>query len=232
MMLRLGRLWANSRQGLILIAGPRLEASPDLLAEAKQQGHHLLRFAAFTELKGPGAIELERMRVHDLYEALKNAGVEEREAAQLAEAAGGNFTVFRRRFAGDVGMACPGWSDGGQAQELSPLLLAAAWDQNNGNDCHVVERLTGRGYSEVEKLAKSLLTVTDPPVRRVLSTWEFVSPQDAWSLLHNTLTSSQVDTFESVIVEVLGERIRPSTSLLMSDSWLLREVYVSGTQIP
>src|SRR5260221_1549320 len=125
------RALATSRQRLILIAGPRLEATPELLAEAKRQGHHLLRFAPFTELKRSGTIVIERMRVHDLNEALKNAGIEEREAAQLAEGAGGNFTVFRRRLAGDVGIARPEWSDGVQAQDLSHFLLAAEWNPSN-----------------------------------------------------------------------------------------------------
>jgi hypothetical protein len=210
---------ATSKQRLILIAGPQLEASPELIAEAKRQGHHLLRFAAFTEPKVPGTIELERMRVHDLNEALKNAGIEEREAAQLAEAAGGNFTVFRRRFPGDVGIARPGWASGVQAQELSPLLLAAAWDQNNANDRHALEKLADRPHSEIEKLAKLLLAVADPPLRRVLSTWEFVSPQDAWILLHNSLTSSQVDAFESVTVDILGED-DPALNLPATDRFM------------
>ena len=85
------------------------------------------------------------------------------------------------------------------------MLLAAAWNQNNADDCKVVEKLTGKPYSEVEKLAVRLLLVVDPPLRRVLMTWEFVSPLDAWTLVHSTLTSSSVDAFESVIVDVLGE---------------------------
>ena len=44
---------AASRQSLILVAGPRLETTPELLAEARRNGHHLLRFAAFTESRGP-----------------------------------------------------------------------------------------------------------------------------------------------------------------------------------
>jgi hypothetical protein len=196
---------ATSRENLILIAGSRLETTPELLAEARRQGHHVLRFAAFTEAKSSGAIEMERMRLNDFREALQNAGIEEREAARLAEAAGGSFTVFRRRFAGGVGIARPQWADGVQAQDIASVLLAAAWNQNNADDCQVVAKLADKPYSEVEKLIGRLLLVTDSPLRRVGTTWEFVSPQDAWTLLYNSLTRSPVDAFESVIVEVLGE---------------------------
>jgi hypothetical protein len=97
--------------------------------------------------------------------------------------------------------------------------LAAAWNQKNGNGCHVVEKLAGKPYSETEKLTKLLLAVADPPLRRVLSTWEFVSPQDAWTLLHNSLTSSQIDAFESVIVDVLGEN-DPALDLSTKDRFM------------
>ena len=120
---------------------------------------------------------MERMRLHDLKEALQKAGIGEREAAQLAEGAGGSFTVLRRRFAGDVGIARPGWANSVDEPDLASLLLAAAWDQNNDDDCKVVAKLTGKPYSEVERLAARLLLVVDPPLRRVLMTWEFVSPQ-------------------------------------------------------
>lgn len=196
---------ATSKERLILVAGPRLEATQELFAEVRRQGHHLLRFAAFTEPKGSDIVEMERMRLHDLKEALHKAGMEEREAAQLAESAGGSFTVLRRRFTGSVGIARPEWANGVEVQDLASLLLAAAWNQANADDCKAVEKLTGKPYSEVEKLAVRLLLVADSPLRRILMTWEFVSPQDAWTLLHSTLTSSLVNAFELVIVDVLGE---------------------------
>ena len=119
---------ATSKQSLILVASPRLEGTPELLAEAKRQGHHLLRFARFTEPRGPAVLEIEYMRIHDLKEALKRAGIEEREAAQLAEGAGGNFTVLRRLFAGDLAYVRPPWAEGAEAPHLASLLLAAAWN--------------------------------------------------------------------------------------------------------
>jgi hypothetical protein len=117
---------ATSKHSLILVAGPRLDATPALLAEAKRQGHHLLRFARFTEPSGSDIVEVERMRVHDLKEALQKTGIEEREATRLAEGAGGNFTVLRRLFAGDLACVRPPWAEGSEAPRLASLLLAAA----------------------------------------------------------------------------------------------------------
>jgi hypothetical protein len=85
------------------------------------------------------------------------------------------------------------------------LLLAAAWNENNAEDKRVLEQVAGRLYAEIHTLAVRWRAVPDPPLRRVGAIWEFISPQDAWTLLHSALTSSRVDAFESVIVEVLGE---------------------------
>jgi len=199
------RALATSKERLILIAGPRLETTQELFAEVTQQGHHLLRFAPFTEPKGSGAIEMERMRLHDLKEALQKAGIEEWDAARLAKGAGGNFTVLRRLFAGDLAYARPPWAEGAEAQHLASLLLAAAWNQNNAGDRRVLEEVAGRPYADIEALAVRWRSEADPPLRRVVAIWEFVSPEDAWSLLHSALTSSRVEAFESAIVEVLGE---------------------------
>jgi len=199
------KVLASSSEPLILVSGSNLARSPELFAEAKRKGHHVLRFSPFTDPKTPEIVELEPMRVHDLKTALQKAGIEERDAARLAEGSGGSFTVFRRQFNSNVGIERPEWADGAQAQDLSSLLLAAAWNQGNPDDCRILERLAGKPYTDVERLAKQLLIVTDPPLRRVLAIWEFVSPLDAWTLLHHSLTSSQVDAFESVIIEVLSE---------------------------
>jgi hypothetical protein len=198
---------ATSKQRLILIAGPNLEASPELLAEAKRQGHHVLLFSTFTEPTHSGTIEIEPMRVADLWRALEQAGIDPREAARLAQNSGGSFTVFQRQFAGDVGIAVPAWTTGAAAQNLTPLLLLAAWDQNQKvwDDCRVIEKLAGRAYSEVEAFITSLLREEDPPLRRAANIWEFLSLLDAWTLLQGAITSSQADLFETIIGEVLGE---------------------------
>ena len=145
------------------------------------------------------------MRLLDLKEALQKTGIEEREAAQLAKGAGGNFTVLRRLFAGDLAYARPPWAEGAEAQHLAPLLLAGAWDESNAEDRRVLEQVVGRPYADIEAVAVRWRPAADPPLRLVGAIWEFVSPQDAWTLLYSALTSSRVDAFESAIVEVLGE---------------------------
>lgn len=190
---------ATSQQKLILIASPRLELSADIIGNACRNGHHVLRFAEFRTPRNQ-AIELPMMRRYDLQEALKANGLDEPEARQLAEAAGGNFTILRRRFA-KIADPAP-WAHN---CDLAPLLLAAAWEDNCSGDQQIVSELTGKKYPEVQALIQKWRNEPDSPIRFVLGTWEFLSPVDAWEALHLYLTSTQMDLFERLALDVLAE---------------------------
>jgi hypothetical protein len=190
---------STSQQGLILVASPRLEANAELFGCALRQGHHVLRLAELRAPRGQ-ARELPMMRRFDLQTALEEAGLAEPEARQLAEAAGGNFTILRRRFAKAADPAA--WA---RDSSLAPLLLAAAWEDARPDDQRVVSELAEKTYSEVQALMTKWRSEQDAPVRLVLGTWEFLSPVDAWEALHLFLTTTQIDRFSRLAVEVLSE---------------------------
>ncbi len=193
---------ATSQQRLILIASPRLETDSELIAEAVRQGHHALRFVDFRTPRNVAGTELAMMRRSDLQEALvKEAGLPEPEARQLAEVAGGSFTILRRRLAQSADQH-PGWAQDGA---LASLLLAAAWEDAKPDDQRIVSQLADKKYVDVQTLMTKWRQVPDAPVRFVLGTWEFLSPLDAWEALHPFLNPTQMDCFERLAIEVLSE---------------------------
>jgi hypothetical protein len=192
---------ATSQQPLILVAAPRLEWDAQLLAEAKRQGHHVLHFADFRMARTSGGHELPIMRRFDLEATLRNAGIPETEARQLAKAAGGNFTILQRRFPGASTQAPPWAQDG----DLAPLLLAAAWKNDCPADKEIVSKLAGREYPKIQETVAKWRSLPDPPIRLSLETWSFLSPLDAWENLHPLLTSTHMDRFQQMVVEVLTE---------------------------
>jgi hypothetical protein len=192
------RALATSQQPLILIASPRLEPETELFAEAARKGHHVLYAASRASRTGA---ELAMMRRFDLQKALEEADFLEPEARQLAEAAGGNFTILWRRLLRTAGQP-PGWAGDGS---LAPLLLAAAWEDNCIGDRRVISEITEKKYSDVQALMTKWRQVPDAPVRLILGTWEFLSPVDAWEALHPFLNSSHMDSFQKIAVEVLSE---------------------------
>lgn len=192
------RALATSLQPLILIASQKLEPEPELFAEAVRKGHHVLYAANRATRNG---IELAMMRRFDLQTELQKAGFSEPESRQLAEAAGGNFTILWRRLLRTTGKT-PGWAEDGS---LAPLLLAASWDDNAVGDQRIISELAGQKYPDVQTLMTKWRHVSDAPVRFILGTWEFLSPVDAWEALNPFLNSSHIDRFQKIAVEVLTE---------------------------
>lgn len=209
------RALATSQQPLILISSAHLEPDPDLFSEAVRQGHHVLRFADFRTSRGAGSVELAMMRRFDLQQALAQSSVPELEARQLAEAAGGNFTILRRRLARSPNQS-PAWA---QDNGLAALLLAAAWEDERPADQNSVSVLGGKPYPEIQSLLKKVRLTSDAPVRLVNRTWEFLSPVDAWEALHPLLNTAQMDNFQRLAVEVLSED-NPALELLPAERFM------------
>ncbi len=185
---------ATSVNPLILIAAPKLEGDQTLYAAAARK-HHVLRFAPFTALRSSAVIEMERMRRFDVQEALKKAGVPDSDAARLAEACGGNFTILRRRLGRTAADKSPEW---GAEPLLAPLLLVGSWQDTNTHDQQVVTTVAGKqNYGDIQTVLAKWQQAPDSPLRFVDGTWEFLSPLDAWEFLYASLTPTQLNAFES-----------------------------------
>ena len=199
------RALAGSGSRLLLIAGPQLELEPELVAEAVRQNNHVVAFASRHRRHQGTTLKLQRMFQSNLHDALRAAGVAGVEAQRIAREAGGNFTVLKRFLSRNPTLTTPRWSLGDEASALVPLLLAGAWDDSNPADKAILERLSGRPYTELLALANRMRTESDAPIMRVGTCWMFVSRPDSWRLLHWALTSDLLGRFEAIAIEVLSE---------------------------
>jgi hypothetical protein len=209
------RALATSLNPLILIAAPQLEADRELFSGAVRKGHFVLRHADTRSPDRGNVIELDRMRRFDLQQVLQKAGLEDAEAHQVAQGAGGNFTILRRIFARSPEVQSPAWA---KEKILATLLLAGAWEDDRPDDRTIIERLCGVAYVDARGVVAKWKSEPDPPIRLMLKdrgvgkTWEFLSPLDAWESLSWELSPLQMDGFEEVAVEVLSED-NPALSL-------------------
>lgn len=204
---------------LVLIAHPRFPIEAELVAEAIRGGHHVLlssrRFAGESAEKRILPLTYR----HDLEKELVASGFNEEEASRLARESGGSLTILKRRLAHFASTAHPLWGQPPEANNLVPILLAGAWDDASPADQAVIAKLAGRPYSEVLALANRWLTSEDPPIMRMLTRWSLVSREDSWALLASCVTREQLDAFEEVVLDVLGED-DPRYELPSEDRWL------------
>lgn len=208
----------RSDSKLVLVAHPNLNLDEELVAEAVRKGHHVILSVRQSITNRIHTLKLPRVYRHHLDEALRGTGMQRDKAAEYAEKAGGSLTVLKRLIAKVRGTELPLWSSGGNAQTLVPVLLAGAWNDQIEGDKAVLAKLAGRPYEVVAEVAGRWLDANDPPVRRVLSTWSLVSRDDSWMLLSHAVTSVNLEVFEQVALDVLGEN-DPSFDLPPDDRW-------------
>ena len=207
-----------TRNRLVLIPQPSLAVDAELVAEAVRLGHHVLlcstRFATDRTAKQ----EFSRAGRYALEKALVSSGLGEEKAGRLARESGGSLTVLKRRLARFPSTRQPEWSQPPNSGELAPLLLAGGWDDANAGDRTVLEQLAGRPYDEVLAVATRWVASPDPPLMRLRTCWSLVSREDSWLLLGPNVTRQQLDTFENVAVEVLGQN-DPRYDLPAHERW-------------
>jgi hypothetical protein len=208
----------DSGQRLVLICTERLEMNESLVAEARRKGHHILLPLSLARAQTGDALRMERMDRYELEKVLRKAGLAEDEAYSIAQHSGGSFSILKRRLASVAIISTPQWGQGREAEELAPLLLAGAWQDECAADKAAVAELAQRSYAEARSVVARWRSEVDAPVRWADGMWEFISPLDAWNFLHHALSPAQLDTWGSVAQEVLGVD-DPRLELPPDDRW-------------
>ncbi len=190
---------------LVLIPDNALTVEQTMVSEAVKSGHHVLTQHEYSFIRDNKGIRLPRAERYALKETLKKTGFSEEKAERLAREAGGCMSVLVRLASKYEAYAAPEWSHGSNALLLTPLLLLGAWENRNPADIGIVEQITGRPYAGVLQTVTQWLNSTDAPMRFVDGIYSFVSREDSWRLLKPYLTSAQLDSFSSVLKDVLWE---------------------------
>lgn len=190
---------------LVLAAKPGLQIDVEMVARAVRNGHHVLLSSHRFSGERTSKQTLPRSFRHDLEQALVGSGFHEQEAARVARESGGSLTVLKRRVTPLPSTKIPPWSDGDNAAALAPLALIGAWNDSKDADRRAVETIAGRSYANVLALANRWSNSDDAPLMRILSQWSLMSREDAWVMLGPHVTRPQLEAFEEVALQVLGE---------------------------
>ncbi len=210
---------ARSGSRLVLVAHPDLALDEDAVAEAVRQGHHVILPVAQATADRVLTLSLPRVYRHHLDEALRESGMERSLASDYAGKAGGSLTVLKRLLGKVRGSAVPQWCSGSDGAALVPMLLAGGWVEQAAGDQEALSRLAGQPYEAVGATATRWLDTPDPPLKRILSTWELVSRDDSWFLLSHAVSPAHLKKFEQVALAVLGEN-DPALDLPPDKRWM------------
>ncbi|BAQ15605.1 helix-turn-helix domain-containing protein [Methyloceanibacter caenitepidi] len=209
------RALANSPAPLILLL---TDPEPGLARSLVERGHYVLQ--AYDERPiSPGEVRtLARPSREGIASALTAAGIAEPRADALARDSARNLAVLRRLIPGAPGRR-PSWAEKPPPHALLAALLVGGWDEDSEGDRAAVSEIADQPYEAVIATLAPYVGQFDSPLQKVGSTWRIASPADAWILLAQNLTSTDIARFEAVAHAVLGSA-DPRFDMASEDRWL------------
>lgn len=189
------------------------------VAGAVQAGHAVVIPQGKDEPALRGVPELPRLRRSAAQDALKAMGLPEDRADEFATFARRSLLALRRKLAISPQMRRPEWAALDEARAMVPTLLAGSWNEGQDGDQTILATLAGCPYEQHARDMARLANASDPPVRRVGTTWLLVDKEDAWTQLSELLTADDLRQFESVALSVLGA-VDPAQELDADQQWM------------
>ena len=170
---------------------------------ALDKGHHVIsvidRTAASLRAVDVTLPRLERRAAADAFQA---GGVEFGKADRLATQGRRSLRALVRQISRNPSFQRPAWTQQPDAALLAPLVLVGTWTTTD-EDIAVVERFTGLSWTLIEQTVDRLSSSVDPVLRKTGNQWAFVSPEEAFLLLRDALTSRAVKRWRAEVTNVL-----------------------------
>lgn len=182
---------------------PRFDGAD--VGRAINQGHHIVSVvdrSAFSRRKAE--VSLPRLGRRDAADALRGAGVEPSEAERLAVLGRKSLPALCRRISLNPTISRPEWTNPPDAGILAALVLAGAWTTSS-DDIAMLESMANQPWSVIEPLLGRMSTSVDPVVRKVGTCWSFVSQEEAFLLLQDSVTTDLVERSVRVAEDVVSE---------------------------
>jgi len=197
------RMLRDSCFPAILVIDPSVELSSEDVGRAVAHGHHVLLAVEPQAMETGNPLQLERASEFNLAQALETCGFSPVEAEQFARASGGSLAILKRRLARSRTQRTNALAGVASQGAIYSCLLLGGWDGANAADRKIIETIAGRPYSELEPDFQRLAICRDPLLLHAAGSWRVLSKDEAWSMLGDHVTASNLQQFATIAVEVL-----------------------------
>ncbi len=177
----------------------------EVVARAVKQGHHVLIPIGRDEPSSSTTVTISRLKRDSAKHALSGMGLPDGKADDLATLARRSLMALRRKLATNPEVQRPEWAMPAEARKLLPAMLVGGWNDTLGGDREIIAKLARKPYEDVNDTLARAANESDPPVRRVGDAWLLASKEGSWALLGKYLTRDDLENFESVVLDVLGQ---------------------------
>lgn len=177
------RINATHNNSLNMI--PRFE-NQQILYAAVTQGHHVLIPLGADDTFNQDIIELPTIDRDGQVNSLIKSGISRDEAEKYSRESGRNITILKKL----MGFPSPKtkWLKTENIREIIPALLLGRWNEHFVGDIELIEKLSGKKYSEYLDTLSKWKNLEESPLIQIGETWRLTSPLDLWTTLSPYLT--------------------------------------------
>lgn len=191
-------------QQLLILKGPATAHAIRLAGE----GHHVIRVHGRSVRSGRQGLQLVRQSRPEFAKALTGMGLQPERADIEARACGTSASVWRiwnLFHEADAAGVLPEWAKPEHLEIVVPVVLLGGWSERNANDVHVVETVTGRGYTGLRDKLGELQRLGDPLMEFVGDTIVVAAPATAFALLADSIGREVLRRFREQTMAVFGK---------------------------
>ncbi|MEZ7499848.1 hypothetical protein QO200_14000, partial [Flavobacterium sp. Arc3] len=186
-----------------LIIITKFQADSTDISAAIHKGHKLIVPLSPSDEINSDKIDLPIVSLDDFENGLKNMGIDYEQARLLTKNTGRNISVLRRTL--ELDYMQPKWLDNISIADIIAILLVNRFSEYKDGDKEIIERISGKSYSEYEKFLKSLLNQEDTPVYHINGVWRLISPTDIWLYIAKYVSNDDFEKLQKICLDVLSE---------------------------
>ena len=186
-----------------LIIVVKFQADCTDISGAIHKGHKLIIPLSPSDEINSDKIDLPIVSSNDFENGLKNMGIDGEQARLLTKNTGRSISVLRRLLKLDNMQ--PKWLESINVTDIIPILLVNRFSEFKNGDKEIIERISGKTFSEYEKFLKSLLNQEDTPVYHINGVWRLISPTDTWLYIAKYVSNIDFGELHKICLDVLSE---------------------------
>jgi hypothetical protein len=181
----------------------KFQADSTEISGAIHKGHKLIVPLSPSDEINADKIDLPIVSLNDFENGLKNMGIDEEQARLLTKNTGRNISVLRRLLKLDN--IQPKWLENTSIADVIPILLVNRFSEYKVGDKEIIEKISGKSFSEYEKSLKNLLNQEDTPVYHINGVWRLISPTDIWLYIAKYVSIDDFEKLQKICLDVLSE---------------------------
>ncbi len=179
--------------------------------------NHTVICAVTPEDQVSTAEKLPRVERESFVKAIEECGFDSVQARKIATDTARDLNVVRRRL--KIDKLKPEWANSEGISALLPIILLGRWNDNVPGDLELVEKISGKTYTDYTKILQRFRLMPDSPIAHVGTIWRLKSPMDVMSYASVYITDGDLVELKEICRLLIADDDPDAEDKVTSDEW-------------